>query len=158
VWRSIQQHYNELRVSVFVHCPIGAIDSTYELLNISKTRNLIFAIFSGFFAVIDSRSHTKNWGNPLVKIWGRGWEEKSLPPHFLPHGGSGGSKIFSASGSPRALLKFRTWRPSGENCCQGAWLTIKKNFYGCISGRAVPGCMHILQLCSLVRFIQNEGI
>jgi len=34
---------------------IGAIDSTYKLLNISKTRNLIFEIFTGFFALIYCR-------------------------------------------------------------------------------------------------------
>ena len=49
-----------LRCSVFLYCPIGAIGSTYKSRKISKSLHTIFKKFSGFFALKDSSSHTKN--------------------------------------------------------------------------------------------------
>jgi len=97
-----------LRCSVFLHCPIGAIDSTYKSRKISKTYLPIFVKFSGFLGDIASRSHAKNWGNPLVRISGSGWERKKFTPIFSPKGGQGATKFFELRGliGPYLVSKF----------------------------------------------------
>ena len=155
LWRSIQQHYNELRVSVFVRCPIGAIDSTYKWQKISKSLLTIFVKLSGFLGDTGSRSQAKNWENPFVRISGSGWERKKFTPHFLPPGGSGCPQIFWVWGSPGALHNFHIWRPSDNNWGQEAGLTILKNFDGRISGRALGVSMYLREKFSLLRFIED---
>ena len=107
----VSSNIKRLRCSLFTHCPIGAIDSTYKSRKISNRIHTIFEKFSGFFALIDSRSHAKNCSSKLRGFWGRRWEIKKFTPHFLPRGGSGGRKIFTPQGSCGFLLNFQSWRP-----------------------------------------------
>jgi len=89
-----------LRCSVFVPCSIGAIDSTYKSRKISISSRCIFVKFSGFLGLNNCGSIAKNLGRKSRDVRGRGGKEKSLPPHFLPLGGSWGPQIFYAWGLP----------------------------------------------------------
>jgi len=89
---------------------------------------------------------------------GGGGKEKSLPPIFSHTDGGGTSNFLHLRGLVGAYLMCEIDAPWIKRWVRGWLLPVSKNFYGSISGRAVPGCMHILQLRSLVRFIQNEGI
>ena len=84
--------------------------------------------FSGFFALIDSRSHAKNWGEPSSDFEGGGGKEKSLPPIFSPLGGPRALKFLGLRGPVGRYLNSKFDVPPIKIGVRGRGEPFKKNF------------------------------